>query len=139
MVEEPPQLSAMLNVLQDLNRTLDNAAQTQREIFEVTGIAWSEDRLIKAVVGPRGQLIDLELDPRIYRKPNSKALSATIISTVRAAVDQAMAKTQDILDRNVPKELRSGRPKGFDVGRLIRSHDADLKSIAEEGEDVDLR
>jgi DNA-binding protein YbaB len=132
-VETPP-LSAMLNVLQELNSTLDSASRTQREIFDVTGTAWSEDRLIKAVVGPRGQLIELEIDPRVYRKPNSKALAASIVGTVREAVDQAVAKTQEILDRNLPKELRTGRANGMDVGRLIRSHDADLKKTLEEDE-----
>ncbi len=132
---ETPPLSAISSVLQELNSALDNAGRTQREIFEVTGTAWSEDRMIKAVVGPRGQLIDLEIDPRVYRKPNSKALAASIISTVRAAVDQAVAKTQEILDRNLPKELREGRAQGMNVSRLIRSHDADLKkTLDEEGD-----
>ncbi len=133
---ETPPLSAMASVLQELNSTLDNAARTQREIFEVTGTAWSEDRMIKAVVGPRGQLIELEIDPRIYRKPNSKALAATIVATVRTAVDDAVAKTQEILDRNLPRELRTGRAQGMNVARLIRSHDADLKkTLDEEGEE----
>jgi ketopantoate reductase len=79
--------------------------------------------------------LELEIDPRIYRKPNSKALAASIITTVRAAVDQAVAKTQEILDRNLPKELREGRAQGMNVSRLIRSHDADLKkTLDEEGD-----
>lgn len=133
---ETPPLSAISSVLQELNSALDNAGRTQREIFDVTGTAWSEDRMIKAVVGPRGQLIELEIDPRVYRKPNSKALANSIVATVRAAVDQAVTKTQEILDRNLPKEMRAGHTQGMNVSRLIRSHDADLKkTLDEEGDE----
>lgn len=137
---EMPPLSALQSAVEELHRTLADAKQTQREIFEVTGTAWSEDRFVKAVVGPRGQLVELELDPRIYRRPNSTALAATIVATVRAAADQAIAKTQEILDRKLPAELRNRPGRGMDMRRLMRSHDADLKkTLDEEGDDVDLR
>jgi DNA-binding protein YbaB len=139
---ERPDPSAVLNLMQDLNKTLDNMATTQREMLSVTGTAWSDDRTIKAVVGPRGQLIDLEIDPRVYRKPNSKVLAATIVTTIRAAVDQAIAQTQEIVERAMPQVkdvLRPGAPgTGIDVRRVLRSHDADLKKIVEEANDVDL-
>ncbi len=114
---------------------------TQRQMLAVTGTAWSDDRMIKAVVGPRGQLIELEIDPRVYRKPNSKALAASIVSTVRAAADDAITKTQEIVDQAMPqaKELiRPGPAGGVDMRRVMRSHDADLKKILEEGDDVDV-
>lgn len=139
---ERPDPSAMLSLVQDLNKTLSNVADTQRKMLAVTGTAWSEDRMIKAVVGPRGQLIDLEIDPRVYRKPNSKALAATILATVRDAVEQAVTKTQEIVDESMPQVndmLRPGPNPGMDMRKLMRSHDADLKKIAEEAEDVDLR
>jgi DNA-binding protein YbaB len=138
---ERPDPSAMLSLVQELNQTLSNVADTQRKMLAVTGTAWSEDRMIKAVVGPRGQLVDLEIDPRVYRKPNSKALASTILSTVRAAVEQAVTKTQEIVDQSMPQVgdmLRPGPNPGLDMRRLIRSHDADLKKIVEEGDDVDL-
>jgi len=139
---ERPDPSAMLSLVQDLNKTLSNVADTQRKMLAVTGTAWSDDRMIKAVVGPRGQLIDLEIDPRVYRKPNSKALAATILSTVRAAVEQAVTKTQEIVDESMPQindMVRPGPNPGMDMRKLMRSHDADLKKIVEEAEDVDLR
>jgi DNA-binding protein YbaB len=132
----------MLSLVQELNQTLSNMAATQKEMLTVTGTAWSDDRMIKAVVGPRGQLIELDIDPRVYRKPNSKALAASIVSTVRAAVDLALAKTQEIINQSMPNVtdmLRPGPMPGIDMRRLIGSHDADLKKIAEESDDVDLR
>ncbi len=139
---ERPDPSAILNLVQDLNKTLSNVADTQKKMMAVTGTAWSDDRMIKAVVGPRGQLIDLEIDPRVYRKPNSKALAASILSTVRAAVDLAMKQTKEIVDQAMPQVndmIRPGPNPGLDMRQLIHSHDADLKKIAEEADDVDVR
>jgi len=113
-------------MVDDLTKALREAEQTQRKVFEITATAWSDDRMVKAVVGPRGQLIDLEIDPRIYRRPNSRALAATIVRTVRAATEEAMAKTQQILDETVPVDLRIGKIGALDMQRLIRTHDADL-------------
>ncbi len=137
-----PDGSAILNLIGDLNRALDSATETQRKIIEVTGTAWSENRLIKAVVGPRGQLIDLQIDPRVYRTPNSTALAASILATVRAATDQAMAQTREIIDQAMPDArdiLGTGPRPGPNLAKLMRGHDADLKKLAEEADDGDVR
>jgi DNA-binding protein YbaB len=123
---ERPDWDSLHSMVTDLTRAVSGLDATQRKMFKVTGIAWSDDRMIKAVVGPRGQLIDLEIDPRIYRKPNSKALSATILATVRKAVDDAVQKTSEILDESVPVDMRIKKVGSFDVRKLIESHDRDL-------------
>lgn len=133
---ERPQWSAISSMIDDLRHTLDGAVQTRQQMLEVTGTAWSDDRLIKAVVGPRGQLIDLDIDPRVYRTPNSKALSASIVSTVRAAVDDAAKKTREILDKAMPRDQGLGLIGQTDVDRVLNSHDADLpKALAKEDGD----
>ncbi|GLI02787.1 YbaB/EbfC family nucleoid-associated protein [Phytohabitans aurantiacus] len=123
---ERPQWSALRGVVEDLQRTIDNAAQTREQMLEVTGTAWSDDRLIKVVVGPRGQLIELEIDPRIYRTPNSKALSATILSTAKAAIEDANKKTREIMDKVMPKDKGLGLFGKTDVDVMLEHHDADL-------------
>lgn len=123
---ERPDWDTLHGMFADLTRAMSGLEDTQRKIFKVTGVAWSDDRMIKAVVGPRGQLVDLEIDPRIYRKPNSKALSATILATVRSAVEDAVRKTSEILDEGVPSDLRIKKIGSFDVRKLIQSHDRDL-------------
>jgi DNA-binding protein YbaB len=137
-----PEPSAMLDLLRDLNQTLSNMASTQRQMLSLTGTAWSDDRMIKAVVGPRGQLVELEIDPRIYRRPNSKALAASIVSTVRAAVDDVVSKSQEIMDETMPQVkdfIRPGAVPGIDMRQVMHAHDGDLKKMLEEGDDVDLR
>jgi DNA-binding protein YbaB len=126
---ERPQWSAIRAVIGDLQQTLDNAAQTRQQVLEITGTAWSDDRLVKAVVGPRGQLIELEIDPRVFRTPNSKALSASILSTVRTAVEDANQKTREIVDKAMPKDRGLGLMGATDFDRMMSSHDADLPRV----------
>ena len=130
---ERPDWGALHSAFDDLRSAVGDLENTQRRIMKVNGVGWSDDRMIKAVVGPRGQLIDLEIDPRVYRKPNSKALSASIMAAVRVAVEHAMTQTREILDRNVPSDLRVKSVGSLDVRRLIESHDSDLSR--DEGDD----
>jgi DNA-binding protein YbaB len=96
----------------------------QKSIDEVSETAYSSDRTVAATVGPRGELKELVLDPRIYRKTDAKALAATITQTIwdaTAAVTtrlveltrpllpaDAAAQFEDAL-RRVP-DGRGGRP-----------------------------
>lgn len=120
-------------MIEDLRRSIDNVGALQRQMMRVTGTAWSPDRLIKAVVGPRGQLLELEIDPRVYRTPNSKALAASIVATVRAAVDQVIADGAELLDQAMPREL--GLDSASPLVRMARRHDADVVKEAEDGDE----
>lgn len=101
--------------------------------MRVTGTAWSRDRLIKAVVGPRGQLIELEIDPRIYRTPNSTALAATIVATVHAAVDDVLRQTSELLGGVLPSDAMGLADSP--VMRMARRHDADVLKDALDDEE----
>ncbi|SHN75413.1 YbaB/EbfC family nucleoid-associated protein [Cryptosporangium aurantiacum] len=123
-----PDWSAVSSMAKDLQSAISKAESAQREALSVTGTAWSRDGLVKAVVGPRGHLLELELDPRIYRNPNSKALAATIAATVREATEDALAQTGKILDRTVPADLRNRNTDKLNLWRLGRMHDADVRN-----------
>jgi DNA-binding protein YbaB len=129
---ERPNWSALGNLIGDLKKSLDTIGESQKQVAKLTGTAWSDDKLVKAVVGPRGHLIELDLDPRVYRTPNSKALSATIVSTVKAAIDDVMAKSQEILEESLPSDLRAG-VQDTNLAKWMRQHDAD--AIADGDED----
>src|SRR5262249_21987043 len=45
----------------------------------------SGDGLIAATVGARGELIRLDIDPRIYRRPDARALADDITETIKKA------------------------------------------------------
>jgi DNA-binding protein YbaB len=129
-------VAAMHNMLDDLKRTLEGAEQTQRRVMKVTATVASDDRMIKATVGPRGQLVHLEIDPRVYRRPNATALADEIVATVRAAAEKAMAEVQGILSESLPRDVTFRNHGSLDLQRMMRSHDADL---AEEESDVEPR
>ena len=95
----------------------------------------SADGQVTATVGPRGQLIKLELDPRIYRDHDVDALAAKIIATVDKAVASATAAVQDLVGGYLP--AGSGAVdflKDGDFGSLLRRGDAALRAEAERDE-----
>ncbi|AEH07789.1 MULTISPECIES: YbaB/EbfC family nucleoid-associated protein [Protofrankia] len=123
---ERPDWTALGEMFSDLKRTWSELPNLQRRMLEVTGQAWSDDRMIKAVVGARGHLIELEIDPRVYRRPDSKALAATIVATVRSATEDAKRQTKEIVDGSLPSDMRLSSIGGMDIDELAYGHDGDL-------------
>jgi hypothetical protein len=122
-----PDWSVLRSMVSDLKRATSNLHDSRDRILRIRGRAWSDDRLVKAVVGPRGQLIELEIDPRVFRNPNSKALAATIVATVRAAVEDSLRQGREIRDELLPADLRSLAERGPSGQDLLSVHDADLE------------
>jgi DNA-binding protein YbaB len=136
---ESPDEAAMRRINAELHSVMEGAVAAQRKLLEIEGTAWSDDRLIKVVVGPRGQLVDLEIDPRVGNRLNTAALARTILATARAATEQAMASAREILDEDVPKDMRGLRetqvPGGFDLTDLLTQTDTDLHRIIHEDDE----
>ncbi len=125
-----PDWSALRNMVSDLRRATTELPEMQKRMLAVTGTAWSPDRMIKAVVGPRGHLMELEIDPRILRRPNSKALAAGIVQTVRAAIEEAGRQSNEVLNDALPSDLRA--LAGTDVRTFVGSHDTDVRKRLED-------
>jgi DNA-binding protein YbaB len=83
----------------------------QQELAAVTGTAKSPDGFVTATVGPRGQLINLQLDGRIYRRPDSTRLAEAITQTVQQATKDAATKVETI---------SAGHAPGADVASYLR-------------------
>lgn len=64
----------------------------QEQVGAATASAESDDGLITATVGGRGELLALTLDPRVFRVADSRLLAARITRTVRDAVEQVRAR-----------------------------------------------
>ncbi|MEV5323260.1 YbaB/EbfC family nucleoid-associated protein [Nonomuraea sp. NPDC052634] len=64
----------------------------------------SSDGLVSVTVGPRGDLIRLDLDPRIYRRPDARALADTIAATARKAAEAAQQRVMEIFEPVIPAE-----------------------------------
>ncbi|WP_255658029.1 YbaB/EbfC family nucleoid-associated protein [Actinoplanes sp. L3-i22] len=117
-------------MVSDLRKATEELPGMQKRMLAVTGTAWSPDRMIKAVVGPRGHLLELEIDPRVLRQPNSKALSASIVQTVRVAIEDAGRKSAEVMDEALPSDLRA--LGDGNVRKYVGGHDADVRERAED-------
>lgn len=84
----------------------DDLAEVGRRIEEVEETADSPDGLISATVVRRGELVELYLDPRIYRTTDSKALAESIVDTIGKAVRQAQEKIFDITRDYLPPKAK---------------------------------
>ena len=100
----------------------------QQRLAELRVSAESEDGLIRATVGPRGQLIDLRLDRRIYRDMDAGELSRKIVTTTEQASAQMAEQVQQMMAGYLPAD--SG-PMQFikdnDFGSLLRRQDAIMR------------
>lgn len=64
----------------------------------------SPDGLISATVGARGDLVRLDIDPRVYRRPDSRHLADTITATVHKAAATAREQVVEIFAPLIPAE-----------------------------------
>jgi len=83
----------------------------------------SPDGLISATVGSRGELIRLDLDPRIYRQPDSRELADTITDTIKAAGEKAQEQVLEVFEPLVPREDMQMHMDGNIEGMLERMTD----------------
>lgn len=78
----------------------------------------SRDGLVTVTVGPRGDLVRLDLDPRIYRRPDSRELADTITETVQKAVAAARDQVVETFSSIVPAEQMRATVEGDLDGML---------------------
>ncbi|MGW0432200.1 YbaB/EbfC family nucleoid-associated protein [Micromonospora sp. NPDC003197] len=78
--------SLRLEMYEEYKQMAEDVRSIQKQMTEIRSTADSGDGLISATVGGAGELIELWLDPRIYRTPDSTALAQAITDTIRQAV-----------------------------------------------------
>lgn len=110
----------------DIREATAGIGGAQQQFLGVSATARSEDGMVEVTVGPRGQLVDLKLDPRIYRKPNSTELANKIVETTRRASEDAMNQGKQIVDQNTPAELDVSKFGDATVSGMMHRHDADI-------------
>lgn len=97
--------------------------QLQKRARAVQVTEKSSDGLISATVGVGGELIRLDLDPRIYRHPDSRDLADTITETVKAAGVKAKEQALEIFEPLIPREEMLLHMDGNIEGVLERMSD----------------
>jgi DNA-binding protein YbaB len=99
----------------DYGKIRDDLLTVQRELAAVEASAESGNGLISASVDGRGELVELRLDPRIYRDTDSGALAKAITATIREAVTQAHDQVFELTRHTLsPEKTRADTDLGFD-------------------------
>jgi DNA-binding protein YbaB len=94
--------------------------------------AVSPDGLVRATVGPRGQLIDLWLDRRACRAMGTDQLTRIIVATVRDAAARAADEVEAMMADYLPADSGAlGFLRDNDFGTLMRRPDAALRDLTE--------
>ncbi|GLY64819.1 YbaB/EbfC family nucleoid-associated protein [Amycolatopsis taiwanensis] len=118
------------DMLEQLKKITESLPKTRERMFEITGVAWSPDRMVKVVVGPRGQLVDLEIDPRVFRRPDATQLRATILDASSAAIRDVTGQLKELMEDQFPPEFTELRnqmqPERADAAEKSRLTDAQL-------------
>jgi DNA-binding protein YbaB len=110
--------------------------EMQQRLARMAVTVESPDGLVRATVGPRGQLVDLKLDRGIYRDGDPDELARTILRTVEKAVAQTTDQVQEMLSEYLPPDSgAAGFLRDGDFGRLLGRQDR----IMREAEDDDER
>ncbi|MEV4112229.1 YbaB/EbfC family nucleoid-associated protein [Nonomuraea sp. NPDC049695] len=97
-------MRAYADELRDMFRQIQDAGvelHAQAKAVQVT--ERSRDGLVSVTVGPRGELVRIDLDPRIYRRPDARQLADTIVETAERAAAKARERIAEILEPVVPR------------------------------------
>lgn len=78
----------------------------------------SRDGLITATVGARGDLVRLDIDPRVYRRPDSRELADCITQTIHRAAARAQEKVIELFAPLIPAEQMRAHLAG-DLERVL--------------------
>ncbi len=102
--------------------------ELQERLARFQATATSDDGYVTATVGPRGQLVKLDLDRRIYRDNDPEGLAAKITRTVQKATESATAGVQEIVGGYLPAGTGAAQfLKDGNFGSLLRRSDAALR------------
>jgi DNA-binding protein YbaB len=105
--------------------------EMQRRLADMRVLAVSPDGLVRATVGPRGQLIDLWLDRRATRI-DSEQLARTIVATVQDAAARTAAEVEAMMADYFPAESSAlAFVRDNDFGTLMRRPDAMFRDLTE--------
>jgi DNA-binding protein YbaB len=86
----------------DYTRRIKQLKDMRRELTEVGATAKRPDGLVTVVVGPQGQVKDIQLDPRVYRKLDSGELAAAIMELISQATAEVSAQMRTIMSPFIP-------------------------------------
>lgn len=111
--------------IKQAEQKFSGVVEMQDRIAELEATAISPDRTVRVVAGPGGAIKDIQVTPDALRLP-ATTLSETIMSTLRAAVAEAVRRQADVVDETV------GDAFGLDTTGMVRQAQAEAMGTAED-------
>ncbi len=96
--------------LVEYERIAEQVRAMRDGIEDIRATTHSDDGLVTAVVGGRGELLELALDSRVFREQDAAGLAETILAAVREAAAEAEQEAVRFAER-----LVSPRRRGAEV------------------------
>ena len=102
----------------DFQRLMAEGPAVAARARQVAVTRRSRDGLVSVTVGPRGELVHLDIDPRVFRRPDSRGLADAIVETVQAAAVEAQEQVVETLSTVMPREAVEAQITGDLEGYL---------------------
>ncbi|MFC3739948.1 YbaB/EbfC family nucleoid-associated protein [Paractinoplanes deccanensis] len=103
----------------------------QRRLTSLRITVASPDGLVRATVGPRGELIDLRLTRRATHHMDNEYVSRTIVTTVHSAAAKARRQVQSLMADYLPADSGTLRYlRDDDLGALLGRSDEIVQDVA---------
>ena len=114
------------DVYRQYHRLRSGLDDVQRRLTDLRVSAESDDGMVHATVGARGELIDLRLDKQVFRELDEVSLSHSIVATVHQATAKSGRQVEELMSAFLPNDasllsLLSENEPGF----LLRLPDSD--------------
>jgi DNA-binding protein YbaB len=96
---------AIEELAMDYNRQAKRLREAYAKVTELTATARSADGMVTVMVGPRGQIQDIRLDARVYRKLSPSELAGAIMEQIGAGTAEVAERTKELMAPFVPEGL----------------------------------
>ncbi|QYC38089.1 hypothetical protein Nocox_02280 [Nonomuraea coxensis DSM 45129] len=89
----------------EYNRQAAQLREAYGKLSELAVTAESRDRMVSVTVGPRGQVQNIRLDPRVYRKLSPSELARAIMEQIGAATGRVAGQTKELMAPFMPEGI----------------------------------
>ena len=116
-----PYDEAVEKMMADYHRQLEQLAEHQRKMQEITATTTSPRKQVSVTLGAQGQLLDLKFPTDAYRDMAPMELANLIAETFNAARVQVMQQQRELMMANAPMGMDLSKMFGenADLGKVL--------------------